>query len=518
MPRAAPMVTVIGAGVAGLVAAIELARQGLDVTVLERAATPGGKMREVPIGTARLDAGPTVFTMRHVFDEIFEAAGTTLDAHVTLRRADLLARHAWDGGGTLDLFADPARSAAAIGDFAGAAAAQGFLAFCARARQVHATLEAPFMHAARPTPLSLLRAAGLRALWRIAPFSTLWQALGEYFPDPRLRQLFARYATYSGASPFQAPATLMLIAHVEQSGVWLVDGGMHRLARALAALALRHGARIGYGAEAVAIRTRNGRVAGVTLAGGEELPADAVVVNADTAALAAGLFGKPAARAVPSPRARSLSAVTWSIVGRTAGFPLARHTVFFSRDYRAEFDDIFTRRRLPDSPTAYVCAQDRDDAGGTSLAGPERLLCLVNAPANGGTQDFSAKEIAACEDRTFGLLARCGLTVERDPARMVTTTPAGFARLFPGSAGALYGPAMHGAMAAFRRPGAATAIPGLYLAGGSVHPGPGVPMAAISGRLAAARLLADLPRQPPTPSPSTATSRATATPGGISTR
>ncbi len=508
MHRVAPMVTVIGAGVAGLVAAIELARQGLDVTVLERGAAPGGKMREVPIGAARLDAGPTVFTMRHVFDEIFAAAGTTLDAHLTLRRADLLARHAWDGGGSLDLFADPTRSAAAIGDFAGAAAARGFLAFCARARQVHATLEAPFMRAARPTPLTLLRAAGLRALWRIAPFTSLWQALGQYFPDPRLRQLFGRYATYSGASPFQAPATLMLIADVEQQGVWLVDGGMHRLARALAALALRVGARIGYGAEAVAIRTRGGRVAGVTLAGGEELPADAVVVNADAATLAAGLFGRDVSGALPWRRrpTPSLSAVTWSIVGRATGFPLARHSVFFGADYRAEFDDIFVRRRLPEAPTAYVCALDRDDRGTAepgSAGAPERLLCLVNAPATGDVHRFTSTEIAACETRTFGLLARCGLTVERDPARVVTTTPAGFHRLFPGTAGALYGPAMHGAMAAFRRPGSATAIPGLYLAGGSVHPGPGVPMAAISGRLAAARVLADQPRRFPTPSPST---------------
>jgi len=488
-------VAVIGAGVAGLVTALELAAQGLDVTVIERAAAPGGKMRQVAIGDARIDAGPTVFTMRWVFEEVFAAAGASLADHVTLVPAETLARHAWSDHERLDLFADIDRSADAIGAFAGAAEAKGYRAFTERARQIYRTVEGPFIRNARPSPLALVRdggIGGLSGLWSIAPFATMWRELGNYFHDPRLRQLFGRYATYCGSSPFLAPATLMLVAHVEQDGLWLVEGGMHQVAVALARLAQARGATFRYGAEAAEVLTAGGRVTGVRLANGERIEADAVVVNADAAAVATGMLGRGIAGAVPKlPRsARSLSAVTWSLVAETEGFPLLRHTVFFSRDYPAEFNDIFRLGRLPAEPTVYICAQDRNDTG-VFRGGPERLLCLVNAPAEGDARPFDASEIELCERRTFALLTRCGLTVHRRPEATVVTTPTQFDQMFPATGGALYGLAQHGWKASFSRPGAKTKIPGLYLAGGSAHPGAGVPMAALSGRIAAAALLAD---------------------------
>ncbi|WP_439577607.1 1-hydroxycarotenoid 3,4-desaturase CrtD [Elioraea sp.] len=507
-------VVVIGAGMGGLTAALLLAARGLVVTVIERTAAPGGKMREVAIGEAQIDAGPTVFTMRWVLDEILAEAGAQLDDHLTLCPAAILARHTWDGGGALDLHAEIARSADAIGAFAGVAEAQGFRDFCARARAVYASLERPFLRAARPTPISLAARAGIggmRDLWGASPFALLWDALGDHFRDPRLRQLFGRYATYCGSSPFAAPATLMLIAHVEQEGVWLVEGGMHRVARTLAALAEARGATFRYGAEVAEILAEHGRVAGVRLTTGERLAADAVVANADVAALAAGLFGGTALRAVaPTDDAvRSLSAITWTLHARASGFPLARHTVFFSRDYAAEFDALFARGRLPAEPTVYVCAQDRDDTA-AAPGGRERLLVLVNAPPTGDLAPPSPQEIASCEQATFALLARSGLTIERRPETTVMTTPDQFARMFPATGGALYGRAVHGWRASFRRPGAVTKLPGLVLAGGSVHPGPGVPMAAMSGRLAAAAVLADLA--------SMRRSHRAAMPGGMSMR
>ncbi len=490
-------VVVIGAGVGGLTAALLLAARGQDVTVVEQAAGPGGKLRPAEIAGQLLDAGPTVFTMRWVFEELFAAVGSTLERHVTLLPARLLARHAWSAEQRLDLFASIDHSADAIGAFAGPAEARRFRGFCARARQIYQTLETPFLRSAEPSPLGLVQGAGLRGLgdlWRISPFATLWKALGEHFHDQRLRQLFGRYATYCGSSPYLAPATLMLVAHVEQDGVWLVGGGMHRLAQALADLAASHGARLRYGTAVAGIELARGRVSGVTLADGERVAAQAVVVNADAAALPAGKLGgavRHAAAAVPA-SARSLSALTWLLVAQTDGFPLVRHNVFFSADYAAEFDAIFSQRRLPAEPTVYVCAQDRADHDGAAPAGPERLLCLVNAPPTGDVAPFERQEILPCEDRTFALLARCGLSVERTPERMLVTTPAIFEQRYPATGGALYGQASHGWRTSFARPTARTKVPGLYLAGGSTHPGPGVPMAALSGRLAAGCLLADL--------------------------
>jgi 1-hydroxycarotenoid 3,4-desaturase len=491
-----PRIAVIGAGIAGLVAAVELAHAGMAVTVIDKEAAPGGKLRQIVIDGASIDAGPTVFTMRWVFEELFAAIGEDLGAALTLRPAAILARHAWSAGERLDLFADIDRSADAIGRLAGAAEAKGYRAFCARAQRIYRTLEKPFLRAATPSPVSLVTAGGLRglsSLASLAPFTSMWKELGEYFHDKRLRQLFGRYATYCGSSPFDSPATLMLVAHVEQDGVWLVNGGMHRLATTLASLAQARGARFRYGEAVEEILVSNGRASGVRLAGGEAIEADAVVANCDVAAFAAGRFGRLAAAAVPEtkPADRSLSAVTFSLLARTEGFRLSRHNVFFSRDYKAEFDDLFVHGTLPRAPTVYVCAQDRDAVGGATPSGPERLFAIVNAPPLGDARPLDPSEIAKCTERTFGQLASAGLRVEREPERMVITTPADFEALFPATGGALYGAASHGSMATFRRPTAKTRLPGLYLASGSAHPGPGVPMAALSGRLAAAALKAD---------------------------
>lgn len=504
---------IVGAGVGGLAAAIDLARRGLAVTVVERAAGAGGKMRGVEIAGRSLDAGPTVLTLRAVFDQLFDDAGASLDEYVMLRPLAVLARHAWSDNERLDLFADQKQSAQAIGDFAGATAATGFEKFCADARRIFDTLDLSFMRAQRPDPISLAIAVapqGLRKLWGISPFTTLWEALGRHFRDPRVRQLFGRYATYCGSSPFEAPATLMLVAHAEQMGVWTVDGGMHRLAEAMARLAAACGVSLRYDTDVAEVLVTRGRACGVRLASNEHLIADAVICNADVAALSTGLLGRKTEHAVPKmpAKARSLSAVTWTMNAATQGFPLHRHNVFFSRDYPDEFDQL-GRGCLPRDPTVYVCAQDRDD-GASAPSGPERLLCLVNAPPTGDAHPFDAAEIEQCSETTFRRLEACGLRLDCNPSMAVVTTPADFHRLYPATGGALYGRACHGWLASFQRPAARSRLPGLYLAGGSTHPGPGVPMAAISGRLAAQCLIADLA--------STRSSRAMVMRGGTSMR
>jgi 1-hydroxycarotenoid 3,4-desaturase len=496
-------VVVVGAGMGGLAAAVDLARQGLDVTVCERAAVPGGKMREVDVAGAKMAAGPTVFTMRWIFDDLFAAAGASLDDYVDVVPADILARHAWRAGGRLDLFADVDRSADAIGDFAGPEDAAGFRTFCARSADIFRTLKHSFIAAERPTPVSLVHRVGLAnldAMFRTEPFKTMWTALGEHFEDPRLRQLFGRYATYVGSSPWLTPATLMLVAHVEQDGVWLVKGGICRVADGLRRLAEEQGARFRFRAPVSEIRVQNGRATGVVLADGERIEADAVVFNGDVSALAAGLVGDGARRAAAAtrPAERSLSAITWCLKAKTTGFPLVHHNVFFADDYAREFQAVFRHRTVCEAPTVYICAQDRGEAA----AGPvpddgERLLLLVNAPADGDAHDFTELE-AEVERRTVDLLARCGLEIERRDDAASVTTPHVFDKLFPASGGALYGRASHGSMASFKRAGARTRLPGLYAAGGSVHPGAGVPMATMSGRLAARRLVGDLARVRPT--------------------
>jgi 1-hydroxycarotenoid 3,4-desaturase len=466
-------VVVIGAGVGGLVASLLLSAAGLRVTVCETAATPGGKLAQAELGGARIDAGPTVFTLRPFFEQIFAAAGAKLHEHLVLERLELLARHFWDDGARLDLFDDPRRNEAAIAAFAGAEAARGYARFSQRAQQVFETLDASFMQVQQPGLLGLMRNAG-PGLLGISPFSSLWKELGHYFTNPKLRQLFARYATYCGSSPFDAPATLMLVAHAEQLGVWRIKGGMFSLANALEGLAVKHGAVFRFNAKVSDILVSNGRVGGVRLEDGEIIACDAVIANADPAALAAGLFGKPAQAAVAATTrgaTPSLSALTWAISGRADGVPLAHHNVFFAEDYAAEFAAI-NRQALPRDPTIYLCAPE-----------PGQFFCLVNAPAEPHNATAVALDVEGCFGRVTEKLARSGCRLQPDAMRM--TGPQQWAQRFPGTGGALYGRALTGWRDSFARPGARTKLPGLYLAGGGVHPGPGLPMAATSGRLAA---------------------------------
>jgi 1-hydroxycarotenoid 3,4-desaturase len=511
-------VIIVGGGIGGVSAAVVLAAAGIGVTLLERQGTPGGKLRQVaPDGGASglppMDVGPTVFTMRAVFDRIAASAGRNLDDLVTITPLDVLARHWWEGAPALDLHADIETSAAGIAAFAGPADAAAYRAFVAEAKAVHDALAQTYIHASRPGPLSLLTrglaargAAGLVDLWRTRPFVTLWQALGQRFRDPRLRQLFARYATYCGASPFAAPATLMLVAHVEQAGVWRVAGGMKALADALAGLAANLGATLRYDTAVARIMTEGGRAVAVETAQGERLAGDAIVFNGDVAALGDGLLGpavRTAAPTVPRDR-RSLSAVTLTMVAEVAGVPLQHHNVFFARDYAVEFRTILGARGLPADPTVYVCAPDHGSAAGA----PQRLFMIVNAAADGDRPTLTEKDLDACQSAIMARLVRSGLTLR--PRAIQRTTPTDFAALFPATGGALYGRASHGWMASFQRMGARSRVPGLYLAGGSVHPGPGVPMAATSGRLAAEAVIRDLA--------SLRRSSPVATAGGISTR
>ena len=486
-------IVIVGAGAGGLAAAADLAGAGLDVTVLERGSAEGGKMRQVEAGGAQVDAGPTVFTMRWVFEALFADRGKSFAGAVSMARADILARHAWAEGGRLDLHAGADASADAIAAFAGPKNGAAYLRFIAECRDIHDTLKDTFMAAQKPGPAELVQRVGdFGAMWRTRPFDTYWKRLEARFTDARLRQLFGRYATYVGSSPFLAPATLMLIAHVEQEGVWIPQGGMRAVAAAVRALAEGAGANFRMNAHVSEILVASGRARGVVLADGEQIAADAVVFNGDASALAEGLLGagaRRAARAVPRAK-RSLSAVTWCAAARTQGFQLSYHNVFFGDDYAAEFKSVFRERTVCAAPTVYVCAQDR--ASGAVPDGQERLLVLINAPADG---DLGEEAGSAMAPRVMEMLYRCGLEIEGGLGPATMTGPAGFNALFPGTGGALYGRANHSSMASFARPGAASRIGGLYLAGGSAHPGAGVPMATLSGRLAAARLLEDFSRK-----------------------
>ena len=507
-PPPRPHVVVIGAGVGGLACAIRLGAAGHRVTLIERHRHAGGKIRTLDSAAGPVDAGPTVLTLRHVFDDLFASAGAHLDDHVTLVPQDILARHVWPDGADLDLFADHERSAAAIRAFAGPRGEREFRAFCQRTRLLFETFDAPMMQAARPEPVQLaghvLRRP--RVFGPMAPHRSLAGLLRRQFSDPRLAQLFGRYATYVGGAPLRAPAVLSLIWQAEAAGVWVVKGGMHKLAGAMAELATALGVEIRLGTDVDRIETHSGRASAVILKGGARLRADAVVFNGDPRALACGALGpactKVARQTLRIPR--SFSARVYGFAASPRGRALVHHNVFFAADPVAEFADL-AAGRVPREPTLYLCAEDRGQ--GHNPPPVERFEIITNAPAAAGAD--TDEDLPQWHETILQRMQRFNLTFTPEPSTTAITTPRMFHRLFPGSEGALYGQSPHGMMAAFRRPTARTAVPGLYLAGGGTHPGAGVPMATLSGRHAAEAILNDRI--------SASTSVPTAMPGGMST-
>ena len=505
MTAGTPKIVVVGAGIGGLAAALRLSHQGCDVTVLDIHAAPGGKMRTVQSDAGPVDTGPTVLTMRPVFQTLFADVGEELSDHLTLQPLSTLARHYWDDGATLDLDADPAKSLANVSAAFGSKAGQEFAAFSARAKRLFEAFEAPMMRMAEPSQMTVtrtvLRQPGL--ISDMAPHRTMAGLLKQAFSDPRLAQLFGRYATYVGGSPYASPAILSLIWHAEAQGVWSVKGGMHQLAQTIAKLAKTRGAAFHYRTRATRITRQNGRVNGVQT-DAAHYPADMVLFNGDPRALEMGLLGEGAKDAVQAHHTapRSLSAFVHAFAAAPNGVDLAHHTVFFGQNPKAEFEAL-GKGAMPTDATLYLCAQDHGQVAADAL---QRFEIIMNGPP---VLRDPEKEKPQCQTQIFKRLRNFGLTFSPTPGPDALTTPQGFDALFPSSLGSLYGRSPHGLMAAFKRPTARTKMPGLYLCGGGAHPGAGVPMATLSGQHAAAAIMTD--------HASTSTSRPMAMRGGTLT-
>ena len=300
MVTAPPHIIVVGAGMGGLATAIRLGSAGARVTVLETADGPGGKMRTLPSAAGPVDAGPTVVTMRHQFDALFELTGKPTENWVHFSPEPLLARHWWPDGSSLDLFADQEASVEAIKRFAGLQEAMAFRSFTKRAARLFKAFETPMMETAKPTLFGMFAttAPNPRLAREMSPLSSLASMLKRTFKDPRLQQLFGRYATYVGGHPLQTPAVLQLIWHAEASGVWRVEGGMSALADALKRAAESLGVEFRFATPVRKIETQAGHVNAVQTASGDRILADAVVFNGDPAALFEGILGPTASQAV----------------------------------------------------------------------------------------------------------------------------------------------------------------------------------------------------------------------------
>lgn len=485
-------ILVLGAGIGGLSAAIRLAAAGHPVQILEQNDAPGGKMSQISADGFRWDTGPSVITMRPVFEELFAAAGRRLEEYLTLLPVDPLTRYFYPDGTRLDATRDLSRLAeqiAAIDE----RDVEGFLNFLAYGARLHRITGPVFIYNAPPTLRTLLKVPPADML-RVDPWLTMDQAICRRVRSPQLRQLLGRFATYVGASPYQAPATLSVIAHVELTGgVWYPRGGIYQIAQAMARLAAELGVEIHYHTPVAQILVQNGAATGVVTAAGEQLPASAVVANVDVATVYDRLLPPdlaPARRRTLCTRETSCSGFAL-LLGVEGTYPqLAHHNIFFNHDYRAEFTDIFQRGIPPDDPTLYVAVTSKSDPE-HAPPGCENWFVLVNAPPLGPHFDWKS-EAAAYRTRVLDRLAHRGLDIRTKIRSEQTLTPADLHTRTGAWRGALYGISSNQPLNALRRPhNRCPDVRRLYFAGGTSHPGGGVPMVTLSGKVAAELLLAD---------------------------
>ncbi|MCB9680040.1 MAG: phytoene desaturase [Alphaproteobacteria bacterium] len=486
-------VVIAGAGVGGLAAAVWLAAAGVPVTVLERADRVGGKAGVVTLDGVEVDTGPSVLTLPDRFEALFAAAGTSLADEVQVHAVAPACRYVYPSGLVLDVHHDPEATLASVRDALGARAADELAAFLAYARRIWDEAAPWFVLGEAPTP-GVVLGLGPRA-WaavpRIDPLRSMRAGIDRHVSTPELRDLLMRFATYNGSDPRRAPATLNCIAHVELGlGVYGVQGGIAALVDALARVAVRHGAVLRCGTEVAGITCdARSRVTGVRLGDGSHLPAATVVVNADVGLLTSSWL-PPHVRHGLSPRTTpSTSGWTGIVRARRVPSRVAHTVVFPERPYVEEFEDLFDRDRPPEAPTVYLCAQERAH-GRSGWADDEPVFVMANAPAEPIDGPRTPPPWDAVQDAVMSRLRATGL-IAADDALVWTRTATGLAEAFPGSRGALYGAASNDLLAAFRRPpNRVTAVPGLYLASGSAHPGGGLPLCLQSG-MAAARAVCD---------------------------
>jgi phytoene desaturase len=473
-------VVIIGAGIGGLAAACLMSRQGHDVVVLERNGSVGGKLNEWRGGGYRFDTGPSLLTMPWVLDALFDYCGRKSSDYLKLKSLESLCTYHFADGTRFVSYQDREKAVDQIrGFFPGDE--QNYRDFLEYSKRLYELTSDTFIYHPLSQWTDLFRLP-LADVLKIDAFKTVSQRVDASFESKYLRQFFKRFATYNGSSPYRSPATLNVIPHVElNTGGYYIQGGMYTLANALKTISTEMGSEYRFDSHVEQIMVRNGVATGIKV-NGEFIEADIVISNSDAHETYLELL-----------EPRNVPRVTRYITKHTepscSGFVLLlgtnkqwsqlyHHTIFFSKDYKNEFEDIFSRGKLPEDPTIYVANTSHTDP----LHAPEggsNMFVLVNAPY---LRDEGDPDYKSYTDHVINQLEFRGLSGLRDSILVQRIiTPREFYEKYRSNRGSIYGTSSNNKYAAFIRPrNRAKSIQNLWLAGGSTHPGGGIPLCIIS--------------------------------------
>ena len=503
-------VAVIGGGLGALSGAIRLAQLGFSVQLFEKNPKIGGKVNEVVLEDYRFDTGASLLTMPFVIDELFDFAGFKRSDYLDFVPIDPICRYFFPDGSMMDASADKSKMETAIAQLS-PNDVKAYKRFLKYAERIHNLTAEIFMFTPIHEFRKLMRPRYFRTLFRlhqIDPFRTVHQSVSRFFSDPRLVQLFDRYATYNGSDPFQAPATLNIIPYIEYGlGGYYIKGGIYRLVDALEAVARERGVQIRTSAEVEHICCVDKRVNGVQV-NGETVDADYVLCGADAVVAYHELILTKNATPASMLKARvlgqghqhqrekvnqlepSLSGMVflWGLKGKHP--KLAHHNIIFSSDYNTEFRQIFKHQQVPDEPTIYIAITSKADAAHAPVDG-ENWFVLLNMPYLAPGQQWEKEKVrmrAVVLDR----LKQLGFDIADRIEVEQIYTPEDFAELYASNRGSIYGVSSNSKTTAFKRlPNRSRLLKGLYFAGGSVHPGGGIPLVMLSGKMAATLIAED---------------------------
>jgi diapolycopene oxygenase len=482
-----PTSIVIGSGIAGLAAAIRLAIKGHGVQVFEAGPTPGGKLAEFSEGGYRFDMGPSLFTMPHLVEELFQEAGVDMTGRFAYEKLEEANRYFWEGGKRVIGWCDPQRFAHELEERL-EVPKERTLAYLERAGELLDSTGRTFLEHSLHRSDTLFKGGFMKAL-RTASIPELTQDLHrtnvKAVGNGKAAQLFDRFATYNGSNPYRTPGLMRMIPGLEHGqGAFYPVGGMYSITQALHLLAVDLGVRFHFNSpvERILLSSDQRRATGVRTARAEH-HADVVVSNMDVVPTYRRLLPDLQApeRTLRQERSSSALVLYWGIRGN---FPeLGLHNILFSEDYKCEFEHLFDKLEVYEDPTVYINITSRHTPG-DAPEGCENWFTMINAPRDVG-QDRETlvhkarKSIIAKVKRTLGIDVEPLIAVERvlDPRAIGERT---FSHQ-----GSIYGTSSNSPWAAFlRHPNFHSKVKGLYFCGGSVHPGGGIPLALLSARIA----------------------------------
>ncbi|MES2873546.1 MAG: 1-hydroxycarotenoid 3,4-desaturase CrtD [Bacteroidota bacterium] len=475
---------IIGAGLAGIASAIRLAVKGYSVDVYETAAQPGGKLSEIRSGDFRFDAGPSLFTMPQYVDELFRLAGKNPEDYFRYKRLDTICRYFYEDGTRLNAYSDRNKFASEI-EKNTADSAASVIDFLDKSEKIYQITNPVFLQRSLHKFLNYFNLTTLKSLLRfsqIDAFRTMNKSNSASFKDSKTIRLFNRYATYNGSNPYQAPATLNVIPHFEQHfGAYFPEGGMYSIVRSLADLAKLCGVKFHYNTYVDEIELKDRKVSGVRI-GSEVHEADLVVSNMDIWYTYRRLLKNISAPEKILLQERSSSALIfyWSI-NRT--FPeLDIHNIFFTEDYENEFQHIWQKKDIYQDPTIYLNISSKIEAA-DAPPGCENWFTMINVPSNSG-QNWDV----LIDEARRNIVSKLSRILKADISGLIIDEQILDPRKIDSQSfsyqGSLYGSSSNNQFAAFlRHANFSSKIEGLFFAGGSVHPGGGIPLALLSAKI-----------------------------------